>query len=533
MVAGMDLPRPKDAASLRLRAAKITLQMMRMQGHDYLDLRQDGKRIIYLCILCHKACYSEPILFQHLNGSGHKKMLTNAKLTMCLQNPWPFNDGMVFFNPIRDELCAVDGSSSQVRFIEASDSSKNVGAIVKYRGKFTDRSDCSTTADSCDFVSDGLVEEKNPLECDENPDLVVPHVLWKGDVCHIELKYLGLAQIGARFYKEKNGKDSDKIRRIWCQWLGETNIDGEDMSSVPDLDFAVVTLRYDMSISMGWEDELEEIKYGGSKKKKQKSFSDPEDTSVSLANYDEASLKDSAGTRCKEISASWPVLSHNSTLCRVNVPSDELSLTGSTSNKDLRKEIRKRQRVAVRRMCEVCKHKMQPGKDVAVLLNLKTGKLACSSRNLNGAFHVFHVSCLLHWILLCKYETLTYPVESPKWKHIAKKRKTTKISRARAVMERADTRIHSVVCPACQGTGKHIKGDILEKNPILPSQMFKYMIQTFDGRREWMKDPEILPNCSIGLHYPPKSEEIVEELSATLGLLRFFTVDDPEWGVAN
>lgn len=44
-------------------------------------------------------------------------------------------------------------------------------------------------------------------------------------------------------------------------------------------------------------------------------------------------------------------------------------------------------------------------------------------------------------------------------------------------------------------------------------QMFKYIIQTFDGRREWLKDPEMLQNCSIGLHYPPESEEILEVLA--------------------
>uniref|UniRef100_A0A7N0UM71 C2H2-type domain-containing protein n=1 Tax=Kalanchoe fedtschenkoi TaxID=63787 RepID=A0A7N0UM71_KALFE len=511
MLAGIDLPKPKDA-SLRLRAAQLTLRRMKVQGHDYLDLRQDGKRIIYLCILCLKACYSEPILFQHLNGNGHKKMLRTAKLTLRLQNPWPFNDGMVFFNSTRDELRSLGSLSSQV--VEASDSSKNVGALVKYRGDVTDRSDCSTTSDSGDLVSYELVGEKNMMRSDQDPDIVVPGVLWKGDVCDIELKYLGLAQIGARFYKEKKCEESNKIRRIWCQWLGEKGIDDEDISFLPELDFAVVTLRYAMELSMGWEDETEEIEYQGSKKKKRKSFSDPEDTSVSLINHDDPSLEMTA--RHDKSFSSQPHLSHNSTLPRVNMTSDELVLTGSSSNRALRKEIRKRQRVAVRRMCEVCKHKMQPGKDVAALLNLKTGKLACSSRNMNGAFHVFHVSCLLHWILLCEYETLTSPVETPKWKRLAKKRKTKKKSQEMAMVERSDIHIHSVVCPACQGTGKNILGE-LENNPIPPSQMFKYMIRTFDGRRAWMKDPEILQNCSIGLHYPPEeSEEIVEELSATL-----------------
>lgn len=87
------------------------------------------------------------------------------------------------------------------------------------------------------------------------------------------------------------------------------------------------------------------------------------------------------------------------------------------------------------------------------------------------AFHVFHVSCLLHWILFCEYETFSNPIESPKWKPLAKKRKTAKMSHTMAMKKHSDAILHSVVCPACQGSGKHIKGAVLEKNPVLPSQV--------------------------------------------------------------
>ncbi|XP_074367361.1 uncharacterized protein LOC141707853 [Apium graveolens] len=74
------------------------------------------------------------------------------------------------------------------------------------------------------------------------------------------------------------------------------------------------------------------------------------------------------------------------------------------SSKTVRKELRKHQRVAAERMCDICQHNVLPGKDVATLMNMKTGRLVCSSRNVNGAFHVFHTSCLVHWMLLTELE---------------------------------------------------------------------------------------------------------------------------------
>ncbi|KAF2283224.1 hypothetical protein GH714_043571 [Hevea brasiliensis] len=40
--------------------------------------------------------------------------------------------------------------------------------------------------------------------------------------------------------------------------------------------------------------------------------------------------------------------------------------------------------------------------------------------------------------------------------------------------------------------------------------MFKYKIKVSDGRRAWMKSPEVLQNCSIGFHFPSQLEEPVQ-----------------------
>lgn len=41
-------------------------------------------------------------------------------------------------------------------------------------------------------------------------------------------------------------------------------------------------------------------------------------------------------------------------------------------------------------------------------------------------------------------------------------------------------------------------------------QMFKYKIKVSDARRAWMKNPEVLQNCSTGFHFPSQSKEAIQ-----------------------
>uniref|UniRef100_A0A803N9A7 Uncharacterized protein n=1 Tax=Chenopodium quinoa TaxID=63459 RepID=A0A803N9A7_CHEQI len=162
---------------------------------------------------------------------------------------------------------------------------------------------------------------------------------------------------------------------------------------------------------------------------------------------------------------------------------DQILQARIISNKSLRRQLRKQRRTASEKMCDICQHKMLPGKDVATLLNLTTGRLACSSRNVHGAFHVFHASCLIHWILLCEHEMFMKPPVLPKVRRRSKRTKS-KVNqletecKADNVVKRKQTRrekeevpssdqINSVFCPDCQGTGLHIEGDNLEQ-PNVP-----------------------------------------------------------------
>lgn len=49
-------------------------------------------------------------------------------------------------------------------------------------------------------------------------------------------------------------------------------------------------------------------------------------------------------------------------------------------------------------------------------------------------------------------------------------------------------------------------------------QMFKYKIKVSEGHRGWMKNPEILENCSTGFHFPSQSGEPVQVLYSILCL---------------
>lgn len=42
--------------------------------------------------------------------------------------------------------------------------------------------------------------------------------------------------------------------------------------------------------------------------------------------------------------------------------------------------------------------------------------------------------------------------------------------------------------------------------------MFKFKIKACDARREWIRSPEVLQNCSTGFHFPSQSEEIGQVL---------------------
>lgn len=516
-MAGKQLDFPKTSSgNLKEQLVRRTLQTVRSQGHIYVELREDGKRLVFFCTLCHSPCYSDSVLFNHLKGCLHTEMLTAAKATLLKPNPWPFNDGVLFFNdPEQDNPSAAVnvGPSRQVDTCLGDESSL---AIVEYDDNLGHTGDAHVSLDEYCLL-DG---EFNGV-CHS---LVIPDVLCKDELTDLEVKLIGIGKIAARL--SVLDIDSKRIRRIWCEWLPKKDSNDIDASVIPYHDFAVVTFPY--NYNLGRKTLLDERfllpsspyseseETSGAGKRKRKSFSDPEDISESLSNQCDSSGEESQST-------------NNSNMKMVlGTRDDQLVSSRAISSKTKRRELRKQQRVASERLCDICQQKMLPGKDVATLLSRKSGKLMCSSRNLTGAFHVFHVSCLIHWILLCELETYDKPVEEPKMETKAKRRSKRKTATKHSAKVKKDEpkaarQIKSVFCPECQGTGINIEeGDELEKPPISLSEMFRHKIKLSDARKAWMKNPEVLQNCSTGFDLPPEHDVLLQEYVSPLKLLHFY-----------
>nr|KYP53400.1 hypothetical protein KK1_024781 [Cajanus cajan] len=350
MAGKLELGPPKfDVSNPKQQAARKILKIVRSQGHPYVELRENGKKFIYFCTLCLAPCYSDDVLFNHLKGNLHKERLSAAKVTLLGPKPWPFNDGLVFFDT-------------------STESDKELGVADSYQNRL--------------------------LKVDDN------------------------------------------------------------------------------------------------------------EGNLAIVKFDEGVQSNAK-----------PYQFNNHILC-----------TRFISSKALRKELRRKQRLAAEKVCNICQQKMLPGKDVAALMNLKTRRVACSSRNRTGAFHVFHTSCLIHWIILCEFEIITNHLVRPNVRRV--KRKVASDGDKIGKEKKIEKHIRTVFCPECQGTGMIIDGDGVEHPEFSLSQMFKFKIKACDARREWIKSPEILQNCSTGFHFPSQSEEIFEEKVQPINLLHFYRADD-------
>ncbi|KAG8473328.1 hypothetical protein CXB51_035447 [Gossypium anomalum] len=516
----------------QLARTRTTLNNVRSQRHTYIELREERKRFIFFCTLCLAPCYSDSVLLDHLKGNLHTKRLAAAKVILLGTNPWPFNDGVLFFgksNEKEKQLSVVNFNENRLLEFESND---NNLAIVKYVG------------------SEVSSYEKNVHGRAEDSDLVIPGVLIKDEVSDLKVSLIGFGKIAARFCE--NGA-SNRLSRIWCEWLGKEAPRNDDKVKVPKHEFAVVTFVY--NCDLGRKSLLDDVKslltsvslmelgnVVAAGRKRKKSFSDSEDISESLSNHYDSSGEDSSAS--------------NSASSRLALDryDDQLLLTRFISSKAIRRELRRQQRIAAERMCDICQQKMLPEKDVAALLNLKTGKLVCSSRNVNGAFHLYHTSCLIHWILLYELET----IESHKVNPIVRRRYRRKNgAKCNEMGKDLETKpmgflISSKLCSECQGTGIEVEDDKLEKPDIsvlrtdyayvfqimqhksmlinMGFTMFRYKIKVSDGRRAWMKSPERLESCSTGFHFPSQFGEMVQEKVLPLKLLHFYSANNCECG---
>ncbi|XP_062076552.1 uncharacterized protein LOC133781533 isoform X2 [Humulus lupulus] len=468
----LELPK---ACNLKDQAKRTILRNVRSQGHTYVELREDGKKFIFFCTLCLAPCHSDSVLFDHLKGNLHSERLSTAKATLLRPNPWPFNDGVVFFDNSTEkgeQLAITNGN--QNKLLESPDNGNSL-AIVSY-GENTENcankhprndafgrqnEDLDYAVIDSDVNFDSSTE--NLTESGGNCAALIPYVRVGNEITNVKVREVGYGLIAARF--QEKGSMSEELTRIWCEWLGKNNVVNEDSFIVPEHDFAIVTFSYN-NLNLGRMGFLDEVKKllcsspssetqnaeGG--KKRRKSFSDPEDVCENLSNHYDSGGEDSSASAVSSL--------------MLDQYDDQLLQTRFISNKAVRRELRRQQRLASERMCDICQHKMLPGKDVAALMNVKTGRLACSSRNVNGAFHLFHTSCLIHWVLLCELEMLTNQPDNVKVKRRSQRKTAAKNNEMQNDndMKALRPQINSVFCPECQGTGAII--DRHDEKPTVP-----------------------------------------------------------------
>ncbi|CAL9092912.1 unnamed protein product [Musa textilis] len=525
---GRELVLRKEAAvNLREVAARTTLREVRQKGHIYVELRHVGKRIIFFCTLCLTPCYSDTVLFDHLRGNLHARRLTAAKATLFGATPWPFNDGVLFFDSSNEPDLLLSGSDSQndMALVVSNSSGTDHEVTSSFTLDSPSRNCCGRKRSGNYSKSDGSSDAKlgsssnghkaslrssctaldmvSTCSWAEN-SLIIPGVLLKEEVSNLALKHLGVGQIAYRIQEDKEGHG--KIMRMWCAWLGQGESDFSDELNISaNCDFAIVNFPY--AYGLGRKGAVEEEEpptspgsffeiddSGHRRQRKRKSFSDQEDYSDGSNGCSESLSGD--GSSLDIVAADDPQQLEKRLI----------------SSKVVRRQLRKQKRLAAERICDICGQPMLPGKDVASLLNCRTGNLACSSRNTNGAFHPFHASCLIHWILLCESE-------------MADQRNKTKVTRGRKGRSTLKNRISSIFCPECQGTGVAIKGEELEKPTIPLSEMFLYKLKAIEANKAWMKNPEILQKCSTGLHFPSGCVDNSQENVMPLKLLHFFRAD--------
>ncbi|KQJ97320.1 uncharacterized protein LOC100839226 isoform X1 [Brachypodium distachyon] len=495
-------------------AAKATLREVRQNGHTYVELRRVGKRVIFFCTICLTECFSDNVLFDHLKGNLHSRRYAEAKVTLFGPMPWPFNDGVLFFNNSRENSpLLLDSSSHNTRELALVSHSEFARNDTEVTSRLRDGSSSHNGAEGTLVCANqhangrtAAVSEYLALSNHNGVDrpLVIPGVLIKDAVLNLPVHFLGYGNIAYRISEAT--ESCKKVSKMWCAWVGqEASHDSEGCNIYEQSGFAIVNFSYAYELGRKWPSDAQDLPIsagsffviddaGHRGKRRKKSFSDQEASS-------EESNGQTEGISQAIVTGSPTGTSRN--------------LQGrSLSSKSMRRELRKQKRLAAEKVCDICGRSMLPGKDVATLLNCSTGNLACSSRNLSGAFHLFHTSCLLHWTILCQYEVLA--------DQILKKGKS---KRGRKAKTAPKSRITSIFCPECQGTGIHVKGDELEKPTISLSEMFRYKLKAIEAHKAWMKSPEVLENCSTGLHFPSEHLENSEEQVMPLKSLPFYAAE--------
>lgn len=390
---------------IREIAAKATLREVRQSGHTYVELRRVGKRVIFFCTICLTECFSDNVLFDHLKGNLHSRRYAEAKVTLFGPMPWPFNDGVLFFNNSREkDPLLLDSSSQSTRELVLVPQPEVSGNDTEVTSKLRDGSSSSNGVKGARNGAKGrancrvaAVSEDHTLSNNgTDGPLVIPGVLLKDVVSDLPVHLLGCGNISYRMCEAS--KSCKKISKIWCAWVGQEGSHGsESCNPFEQSGFAIVNFSYTYDLGRKWSDEQDLSISAGSffviddaghrGKRMKKSFSDQE-----------ASSEESNGQNSSPQGSSKAIVTGSPAGTSQNLQ------VGLLSSKSARRELR----IAAEKVCDICGRPMLPGKDVATLLNCNTGNLACSSRNSSGVSNFNHSLLFLFLMFLEEAWTVSF-----------------------------------------------------------------------------------------------------------------------------
>lgn len=403
-MAGRELVLKKENGNINLKeeSMKVKLRDVWNKGHPYVEIREEGKGFVFFCSLCLTKCFSDTVLDDHLRGNRHSKRRVFSDSTLFNDIPWPFNDGVLFcYNqPGKGKQLLYPRIFYNNKMTSEFNTNSKDGCLVKSANGHGRTSKSAFFYDDC-ADNLGIVESLNdcvPLISNNNLSLatvgdgetfidatddnykIIHGALIKERQSVVGIRLMGYGHISARLCK--TDELGSKTGRIWCAWLGD---DKADLLRIALSDFAIVNFSY--TYDLGRKANVDDTNMLISSE----SFLGIEDAS-SPQKFDSRSA---GATRQKKRRKKLVVESTGSfsgdSSCENCSDSNSFSaqtkiLSGprNISSKDMRKELIKKKHLAAGKKCDICQQPMLPNKDVSTLLNLKTGKLACNSRNTNG-----------------------------------------------------------------------------------------------------------------------------------------------------
>eukprot|EP00250_Pteridium_aquilinum_P028621 c37497_g1_i1 orf=253-1653(-) len=327
------------------------------------------------------------------------------------------------------------------------------------------------------------------------------------------LEWIGSGQV---FLNEGPSEPSQQVQQVWCQWYGRSGAvercDPRTGKKPEELPHAVVVFPYSDAIGRqgDWKPSCF-VKIGDAPVKEKPRFSEPRRRIVK--SCDSSSLS----SQGKEDLFFWePTIGEEE--------GKGYLVSKDLTQKALLKALKRRRMNMLERLCFICHQQMLPGKDVAALLNSKTGQMMCSSRNERGAFHVFHTSCLIDWILLCEskfWSARAVKNNAPRMRgQINKKPRRGK---AKATIQSSGP----LFCPECQGTGVEVHSHQLEQPRYRLAQVFDWILELIQARRSWISHSEQQHKKCRGLFF--LSEVHCGDTALSLGTLEFYAAGSVEF----